>query len=274
MEWQSCFQRILFGGELADKLTPIQVTDIGKVTIDTLPELPERSASIQFSELQLKFPKAHQLKDDHKKAQALHAFANHELLAIEMMAAAILLFAKTHPEQHVLLKSIAGALKDEQKHFKLYVHRIEDLGHSFGDFPLNTFFWNYMRKATTPASFLSMMSLTFEQANLDFAIYYRDIFREHGDKTTADIMQIVLDDEVKHVAVGSFWLNKWKEDRDLFDYYLACLPENLTPNRSKGIVINKDVREQAGLDANYIERLISYDDNYRLTQRKTWGSRE
>jgi uncharacterized ferritin-like protein (DUF455 family) len=95
-----------------------------------------------------------------------------------------------------------------------------------------------------------------------------------GDQTTADILQIVLDDEVKHVAVGSFWLNKWRVDLDLFDYYLACLPENLTPNRSKGIVVNKDIREQAGLDINYIERLVNYDDTYRLTQRKTWGHSE
>jgi uncharacterized ferritin-like protein (DUF455 family) len=274
MNGLSCFERILFGGELVDKLTPINLSDIGRATIENAPELPTRSEAIQFSDVQLKFPKPHQLNDPHKKAQALHAFANHELLAIEMMACAVLVFAKTHPQEHVLLKSIAGSLKDEQKHFKLYVHRIEELGHQFGDFPLNTFFWNYMRKAATPEAFLAMMSLTFEQANLDFAIFYRDVFRQHGDEITANIMQVVLDDEIKHVAVGSFWLNKWKEDQELFEYYLACLPENLTPNRSKGILINKEVRIQAGLDDNYINKLISYDDNYKLTQRKTWSSRE
>jgi uncharacterized ferritin-like protein (DUF455 family) len=274
MNGLTCFERILFGGELVDKLTPINLSDIGTASIETVPELPTRSLAIQFSDLQLKFPKPHQLNDPHKKAQALHAFANHELLAIEMMACAILLFAKTHPHQLALMRSIAAALKDEQKHFKLYVHRIEELGHCFGDFPLNNFFWNYMRKASTPESFLAMMSLTFEQANLDFAIFYRDVFLQHGDATTANIMQVVLDDEIKHVAVGSFWLNKWKDNKELFDYYLACLPENLTPNRSKGILINKEVREQAGLDENYINKLISYDDNYKLTQRKSWSSGE
>src|SRR5690606_40652598 len=65
-----------------------------------LPSLPGRRGVLQFSEQKMKFPKSQRLNENDKKAMALHSFANHELLAIEMMAAAILVYPHQRSEEH------------------------------------------------------------------------------------------------------------------------------------------------------------------------------
>ena len=72
---------------------------------------------------------------------------------------------------------------------------MNDLGYEFGDFPLNQFFWKHMHQMKTPAEYLAIMALTFEAANLDFAHFYENVFREHGDIKSANILKVVYDDE-------------------------------------------------------------------------------
>src|SRR5690606_37167787 len=140
-----------------------------------------------------------------KKAVALNSFANHELLAIEMMASALLIYPHKTEDDLRFKKGVLVALKDEQKHLSLYIKRLQSLGYEFGDFPLNDFFWRQMEKLKTPAQYLAVMSLTFEAANLDFAQFYSRIFQEQGDLETARILQTVLEDEIAHVALGAHW---------------------------------------------------------------------
>ena len=73
------------------------------------------------------------------------------------------------------------------------------------------------------------MSLTFEAANLDFAYFYGDIFRSIGDVKTANIMDIIYEDELNHVKLGAFWLKQHSSSNSLWDSYLECLPEGLLP---------------------------------------------
>lgn len=87
----------------------------------------------------MKFPKVNRLNETDKKAMALHSFANHELLAIEMMASAILLYPHATDEDVRFKRGIVTALKEEQKHLGLYIKRLNELGYQFGDFPLNDF---------------------------------------------------------------------------------------------------------------------------------------
>src|SRR5262249_16518514 len=139
-------------------------------------------------------------------------------------------------EDHIRFKKgILTALKDEQKHLQLYIGRMNELGYEFGDFPLNDFFWRQMEKLKTPEQYSAVMALTLEAANLDFAQHYSKLFREMGDEKTANILDIVLEDEITHVAFGAHWMKRWKGDRSLWDYFRECLPWPMTPARAKGI---------------------------------------
>src|SRR5690606_23007841 len=132
--YKDYFKSILEGKSLDDKLH-VQSFNWDEWSEYELPTLPSRSAKIQISNNQFKFPKKDSLRLDEKKAMALHSFANHELLAIEMMAAAMLVYPHKTDDDIKIKKGIFTALKDEQKHFKLYVNRLNELGFEFGDFP-------------------------------------------------------------------------------------------------------------------------------------------
>lgn len=259
-------REILLGENLESKLTTSSIEWDEWKTFE-LPKLPGRKDRLAFSDSQMKFPKAAHLNTDDKKALALHSFANHELLAIEMMAAAILYYPHKTDEEIRFKKGIVTALKDEQKHLMLYIRRINELGYEFGDFPLNDFFWRQMEKLATPSQYLSVMALTFESANLDFAQFYRDLFKKFGDDKTAQIMDIVLEDEISHVAFGAHWLKNWRKDETLWDYYRSTLPWPVTPARSKGIEFDSELHFKAIGDRDFVEKLASYNDDFKVTRR-------
>ncbi|RZA20771.1 MAG: DUF455 family protein, partial [Proteobacteria bacterium] len=100
------------------------------------------------------------------------------------------------------------------------------------------------------------MSLTFEQANLDFASHYMKIFKELGDHETADILQKVYDDEIGHVKHGVQWLERWKpEEKSQWQAYEERLNLPMSPARAKGPVFDRHARRRADLTEEYIDSL-------------------
>ena len=219
---------------------------------------------------QVKFPRSASFHLEEKRGLALHFFANHELLAIEMMAAALLLYPDTSKEMILFKKGLIKTIQDEQKHLKLYIHRMKDFGIELGDFPLNDFFWRSMDKLKTPSHFYSAMAMTFESANLDFAQFYEKAFVDVEDFETAKIMHIVFEDEISHVALGAHWLNQWRGDKNLWSYFVSHLPGVMTPARSKGIHFDRSSRVKAGLDQEFLDQLDAFRDDFKVTNRKSW----
>ncbi len=269
MKLSELTNEIVFEGSLDSKLIQFGKVDFDEFNPISIPKLPQRNASIKFSEKSLRFPRGH-FHEDEKKAIALHSFANHELLAIEMMAAALSLYPHHTDELRRFKLGVISSLKDEQKHFRLYVKQLNKLGYEFGDFPLNDFFWSQMDSLKTPSQYLAVMALTFEAANLDFAHFYKHIFLELGETEIANVLDIVLEDEISHVNLGVTYLNKWRADKSLWDYYQMSLPWPLTPARSKGKHFIEHVRLKARMDTEFIQKLKNYDDDFSITKRKEW----
>ncbi|MCB9061974.1 MAG: DUF455 family protein [Halobacteriovoraceae bacterium] len=267
----SISEHILFHGKLEDKLIKIDLNsiDLSHKINRELPKDPARIKKISFSNDKVKFPKKGNLFKNHEKAMALHFFANHELLAIEIMAYAILKFSYMAKEDNKFIIGLAKTLQDEQKHLKLYVSRLNDLGYEFGDFSLNDYFWRHINNFETPSHYLSVMALTFESANLDFAYFYENLFKFYQDEATAHVLGVVLKDEISHVQFGCHYLNKWKKNSKLWDYYLEHLPHPLTPERSKGINYNRDLRIKAKLNVDFVESLECYNDQFTITKRQS-----
>jgi uncharacterized ferritin-like protein (DUF455 family) len=265
-------RQVLMGGSLADKLLDPSLVDNFEIKkCIELPILPGREKKLITSDLRLKFPKAQAFHDPIKRAQALHSFANHELLAIEMMAAFILCVPHSTDEEIRAKKSVLATIRDEQKHLGMYLDRIRALGADLGDWPLSEFFWGQMRFIKTPGQYFAVMALTFESANLDFSEHYAEIFRQAGDLITTSILEEVHLDEISHVALGVHWLGAWKGPLGLWDYYRHLLPNQLTPARAKGLKVSREARSRAGLPEKFINALEEYRDEYRITHRKSWG---
>lgn len=262
-------RQILMGANLQDKLLQTCDVTFGKKSQFSLPNRPARSPKISFNDKQLRFPRGH-FHLDEKKAMAISSFANHELLAIEMMAAALLIFDHSTEQMQRFKRGIIKTIRDEQKHFNLYVKRLNDFGHEFGDFPVNDFFWRQMKSITTPENYISVMALTFEAANLDFAHFYEKVFQEVGDYKTANILKVVYEDEISHVAFGVSFFEKWRKNKSLWQYYNETLPYPLTPARSKGKTFVEHARRKAKMDEDFIKKLSNFDDGFRVTKRKEW----
>jgi len=201
-----------------------------------------------------KLPPLQELGVLDKRAVCLHRFAGHELLAVEIMAFALLAFpgAPKH-----FRRGLAGTLREEQWHVKLYMKRMAEMGVQFGDFPLYRHFWSHTPFITSPLKYLSLMSLTFEMANLDFAPLYGAAFARHGDPLSAQLMEKILEDEIAHVSFGYQWLRKLKQEETTeWEAWQKNVPPLVTPKRARGPVFFKEHRTKAGIPEEWSKKLL------------------
>lgn len=249
---------ILFGTTLEEKLAEVTLAEedlssskVSSIDAPVFPGRPEKLLRIGSSP----FPSASSLADANARAQVLHFFANHELLAMELMALVLLKFPEAPPAFRM---GLVCTIQEEQSHMRLYLERMRELGLDFGDLPLTDYFWNCLKGMRSPLEFVTQMSLTFEQANLDFSLYYRDEIARHGDDKTAAILDRVYREEIGHVKHGLTWFNRWRDTgngENDWDAYKRLLPPPLTARRAKGIKFSAEARREAGFSETFIREL-------------------
>ena len=201
---------------------------------------------------QAKVPPIEGMRDPSQRARILHALANHELQAIELFAWALLAFPDAPT---AFRRGLVAILADEQRHLELYRARLAAHRVAFGDFPVTGHFWNKLDHLTGPLEFVCAMSLTFENANLDFAGDYAAAARAAGDDATAAALERVHADEIGHVHFGWVWMQKLAGDRDPWLTYTAHLHPPLGPHRARGARFDREARQRAGLDERFIDAL-------------------
>ncbi len=207
--------------------------------------------------------------DEQNRGRLLHFFANHELLAAELMALALLKFPDA-PES--FRRGLFRTLQEEQKHTLWYLGRMKECGVQLGEFSLSRFFWDTVAPMETPFDYVSRLSLTFEQANLDYSLHYGAILREAGDPRTAKIMERIYRDEIDHVGYGLKWFRRWKSPGESdWDAYDRSLRLPLSPSRAKGngTAFNDAGRRESGLDEDFIRRLRVFERSKGRTPRVT-----
>lgn len=253
MELREWATRILSADTLEEKLLcPDHLTDENPGTPLFFTE-PTRPVHMGFNKRtkEQKLP-PFQLHDKaENRAICLHRFAGHELLAVEIMAHALTAFPDA-PKS--FRRGIAHTLQEEQGHVRLYMQRMSALGLQFGDLPLYRHFWNHVPYLTSPINYVSVMSLTFEMANLDFAPLYGKSFEHFGDTESSALMAQILKDEINHVSFGYRWLQKWKGEQSDWEAWTASLGPKLTPKRAKGFVLFEENRRQAGIPESWIDQ--------------------
>lgn len=269
-------EQIVFSAAWKDKLAtqiiPGQMPDftLGRGPgVRPLPTFPARSKSCLPTDRRMKFPADEALKQPLPRAIALHFFANHELLAIELMAWMIYRMPLITEQDRQLMKTLWITMREEQQHFELYLERLQQMGYSFGDFPVNGYFWSFAAKLTNWDQYFSLMSLTFEAANLDFAFYYGQCFAQVGDFASAVVMDRIYQDEIKHVRTGVHWMGQLlPPTQSLWQYYCESLPSPVTAARSKGKGFSLEHRRLAQLPEEFIKELAQFDDGFAVTKRK------
>ncbi|MCB1206410.1 MAG: DUF455 family protein [Verrucomicrobiae bacterium] len=261
-------ERVLFSTDLREKLRPAPLASApdesreqGARTVKGIltPTRPDELRFASSSKARPSLPGRPGLVDDKSRGVLLHFFANHELLAAELMALALLKFPEAPPD---FRRGLASTLREEQRHTRWYLARMKECGVTFGEYPLSPYFWDAVSPMETPLDYVSRLSLTFEQANLDYARHYGEILAEAGDARSASILRRIYEDEIFHVGYGLHWFRQWKNPGESdWSALKKRLPFPLSPSRAKGnrTGFNEEGRRAAGFDEDYIRQLALFE---------------
>ena len=263
MELHDFAEQVLFATTLDEKLqSPVTITDDRPGTPLLTPEAPGRPAELRFKPQgsgKADFPGVHRLEREQERGRLLHFFANHELLATELMALALLRFPDAPA---AFRRGVWQTLRDEQLHTRLYVQRMQQCGIQFGELPVSGYFWRSVAPMESPLDYVAGLCLTFEQANLDFCRYFARGFQAVGDGDTAGLLDRIYHDEIGHVAYGLKWFRRWKNpDQSDWEAFCQQLKFPLSPQRAKGPTLNLEGRRAAGLDPAFIAELNAYSQS-------------
>jgi uncharacterized ferritin-like protein (DUF455 family) len=246
--------RIVRCDDLETKLAPPgDLVDVerGPPTRPTEPGRPANLRIVPSSEA--KVPRVAGMAQRVQRGRILHAFANHELQAVELFAWALLAYPDAPDAFRTGLLAI---LAEEQRHVRLYLARLKAHDVALGDYPVSGYFWGKVPHLTTPARFVCAMSLTFENANLDHTAQYAEAARRAGDEATAAVIDRIGRDEIGHVKFGATWLAQF-DDRPLWEAYQANVTWPLSAERARGANFQPDRRREAGLDEAFIAGLAA-----------------
>jgi uncharacterized ferritin-like protein (DUF455 family) len=273
VELRAFAERVLYGTHLHDdKLAdPGPLTDEEPGPAAPLPRRPARPATLRLAGRpagdRVRLSTARDLASDRSRGLLLHDFLNHELIALELMALALLRF-RDAPRPFRL--SLGATMRDEQRHATLYADRMQALGVQVGDGHAGPGMWTAVAHARTAFDFVSRMAVTFEQANLDFALYYREVFTQAGDLETAAVLDTIYEDEVRHLRSGLRWFRALKDPEK--DDWSAFLEQQdcVSLTRARGPVFDRAGREAAGLDAAFIDQVEVYQRSPGHRPRVWW----
>jgi uncharacterized ferritin-like protein (DUF455 family) len=189
-------------------------------------------------------------------AALLHAVTHIEFNAINLALDAAWRFDNM-PKAYYLDWLLVAA--EEAHHFSLLRDLLQTMGHDYGDFPAHTGLWDMTHK--TSGDVLARMALvprTLEARGLDATPAMQAKLRKVGTPAAlraVEILDIILRDEVGHVAIGNHWYRHLCGERGLDPVAsYAELAKAYGAPRLKG-PFNLDARRAAGFDEDELALL-------------------
>jgi len=172
---------------------------------DALPEPPGLPGRPARPEL---VPRAHggrqrSARSPLGRAILIHSLAHIEFNAVNLALDAIWRFPGQPRDYYLDWLRVA---REEAYHFSLLNRHLGALGHAYGDFPAHNGLWEMAEK--TRGDLLARLALvprTLEARGLDASPLVRAKLEQAGDAEGAAILDIILRDEIGHVAIGNRW---------------------------------------------------------------------
>ena len=185
----------------------------------------------------------------------LHAVAHIELNAIDLAWDIVARFtAEDLP--HAFYDDWVGVAAEEAEHFGLLAARLAGLGVAYGDLPAHDGLWQAAAStADDLAARLAVVPLVLEARGLDVTPAMIERLGAAGDHESAAVLEVILRQEVGHVAIGRRWFDIVCEGRGLAP---ETTYQALVRARFKGLVkppFNTAARDAAGFPAAYYEPL-------------------
>ncbi len=230
---QKC--RLVQQMELNDRLDPqAQLTPSAAI-----PGRPAQPQLVPPAQLQQR-----KLSTREGRAVMIHALAHIEFNAINLALDIVWRFAGL-PE--AFYRDWLKVAQEEALHFQLLRDHLLTLEHDYGDFPAHNGLWHAAERTRHDLlARLALVPRTLEARGLDVTPGIHKKLLQAGDMTAAGILDIILRDEIGHVASGNRWYT-WlcqqqgvepeQRYRELAREYAMPLPKG---------PYNQAAREQAG----------------------------
>lgn len=192
------------------------------------------------------------------RAAFVHAIAHIEFNAINLAWDAVYRFRAMPAGFYA---DWVGVASDEARHFAMLRARLQQLDHDYGDFDAHNGLWEMAEKtAHCCRERMALVPRVLEARGLDVTPGMITRLRGVGDDTTADILELILREEVAHVAAGSRWF-RWCCEHDGLDPDVEFA--RLIALHARGAVrgpFNLDARSAAGFSAVELAAMTATGD--------------
>ena len=184
----------------------------------------------------------------------LHAIAHIELNAIDLAFDMIARFGPDLPEdcRHAFVDDWVGVGDDEARHFLMITGRLADYDSQYGALPAHGGLWDAaMGTQDDVLARLVIAPLVLEARGLDVTPGMIENLKAQGDSQSAQLLQVIYEEEIGHVAVGARWLKELcgrlgLDPQAQFRHFVETrFGGQLRPP------FNHDARQKAGLEENF-----------------------
>ncbi len=218
-------QKCLLTDELFDDWKNQRITRVNDCPVEDI-DIPGRPLKPELVNPR-KVPRR-SLASEQGKLILLHSFAHIEFNAINLALDAAYRF-RDMPDDFVT--DWLQVAFEEVKHFRLLNEYLVELDSFYGDFDAHNGLWSMVCK--TRHDVLHRMALVprvMEARGLDVTPGLMDKFAHAGDQRAVDILQVIYQEEIGHVAIGNRWylycceqaeLNAQKTFQQLIDEYFG-----------------------------------------------------
>lgn len=191
------------------------------------------------------------------RAALIHALAHIELNAIDLALDVCWRFASMPDDFY---REWVGVAREEALHFQLLKDHLHSMGFRYGDFPAHNALWEMAEK--TKGDLLARIALvprTLEARGLDASPPIKAKLVGAGDHRAGEILDLILRDEIGHVAVGNRWYRHLCVQRGLDPVATYDeLARRYSAPRPRG-PFNLDARRAAGFDEDELMALLQSD---------------
>jgi uncharacterized ferritin-like protein (DUF455 family) len=193
------------------------------------------------------------------RAALIHALAHIEFNAINLALDAIWRFPGMPRDYYTDWLQVAG---EEALHFSLLAAHLQTLGFKYGDFSAHNGLWEMAE--LTQHDILARIALvprTLEARGLDVSPQMRAKLAQAGDTAAAEILDVILRDEIGHVKIGNRWYRWLCEQRALepIATYRMLAAQYKAP-QLRG-PFNREARLQAGFTEAELDALAATINN-------------
>jgi uncharacterized ferritin-like protein (DUF455 family) len=187
------------------------------------------------------------------RSALLHAVAHIEFNAIDLALDAAWRFGGLPQAYYLDWLRVAA---EEAHHFSLLQAHLATLGHGYGDYPAHDGLWTMARRtADDLVARMALVPRTLEARGLDATPPMQARLARAGDARAVEILEVILRDEVGHVAIGNHWYRHACAQRGLdpVAHYPVLAARHGAP-RLKG-PFNLEARARAGFTPEEMQAL-------------------